>query len=120
MQAVVPSAVAAAVAAAIIIRSIKSKTVFLFIVVGIWMMYYVSNKKGREHGQMAFTAVIWQCCSRCYLVGRSFIPDSMLSPLWLINHPRRGRRPKVLMAGWNFRPSHYQSRCPVPGSLMSS
>ena len=63
-----------------------------------WMMYYVrwmmfEIKKGEGMEQMAFTAVIWQCCSRCYLVGRSFIPDSMLSPLWLINHPRRGRRP---------------------------
>ena len=35
MQAVVPSAVAAAVAAAIIIRSIKSKTVFLFIKIDV-------------------------------------------------------------------------------------
>ncbi len=92
MQAVVPSAVAAAVAAAIIIRSIKSKTVFLFIKIDVINFF---KTKGGEHGQMAFTAVIWQCCRRCYLVGRSFIPDSMLSPLWLINHPRRVRRPKV-------------------------
>ena len=94
MQAVVPNAVSAAEPAATIMRRINSKMLLFLIVVGIWMMYYVSNnKKGEGMEQMAFTAVIWQCCSRCYLVGRSFIPDSMLSPLWLINHPRRGRRP---------------------------
>jgi hypothetical protein len=45
MQAVVPSAVAAAVAAAIIIRSIKSKTVFLFIKIDV--INFFLNKRGR-------------------------------------------------------------------------
>lgn len=65
------------------------------------MLLFFIKTKGEGMEQMAYTVVIWICCRRCYLVGRSFIPDTMLSPLWLINHPRRGRRPKVLMAGWN-------------------
>ena len=41
--------------------------------------------------QIAFTAVIWQCCRLCYLFSRSFIPDNMHS-LLAFNHPRLGRR----------------------------
>lgn len=53
MQAVVPSAVAAAVAAAIIIRSIKSKTVFLFIKIDVINLFYMfissdSRRKGTK------------------------------------------------------------------------
>lgn len=45
MQAVVPSAVSAAEPAAIIMRRINSRMLLFLIVVGIWMMYYVSNKQ---------------------------------------------------------------------------
>ena len=41
--------------------------------------------------QIAFTAVIWQCCRLCYLFSRSFIPDNMHS-LLAFNNPRRERR----------------------------
>ena len=51
MQAVVPSAVAAAVAAAIIIRSIKSKTVFLFIKIDVINFF---KNKGGGHGADCF------------------------------------------------------------------
>ena len=41
--------------------------------------------------QIAFAAVIWQCCRLCYLFSRSFIPDNMHS-LLAFNHPRLERR----------------------------
>ena len=53
-------------------------------------MFDVLIREKRERmQQIAFTAVIWQCCRLCYLFSRSFIPDNMHS-LLAFNHPRRG------------------------------